>query len=97
MGIFRRYKSLDLFKDYKRWSKDAKKSFSYDQRKFYIQLKALTIQTTKHIIGGHGRDCNYYCFNYSNLMTEGVYQFGESDMEYDCVGVDEGETVLDNL
>lgn len=80
-----KYKASDLYSEYKRWSKDANKSFSYEQRKFYIQLKALTTQTTKHINGEHGRDGNFYSFNYDNLIKEGVYTFGEAEEAYDSV------------
>ncbi len=78
-----KYKASDLYKAYKIWSKDSNKSFSYEQRKFYIQLKALTTQTTKHIIGSHKRDGNFYHFNYNQLLDEGVYTFGDEAIIYD--------------
>ena len=87
-----KYKASDLYKEYKAWSKDANKSFSYEQRKFYIQLKALTTQTTKHIVGQHERDGNFYSFNYNNLQDEGVYTFGDKPAVYDEVNAYDGDT-----
>tara|TARA_R110002167_G_scaffold39902_2_gene122854 strand:- start:885 stop:1262 length:378 start_codon:yes stop_codon:yes gene_type:complete len=78
-----KYKASELYKAYKKWSRDANKSFSYEQRKFYIQLKALTTQTTKHIVGEHERDGNFYHFNYNLLLDEGVYTFGDEAIIYD--------------
>ena len=87
-GDKKKYRASDLYKEYKIWSKDANKSFSYEQRKFYIQLKALTTQTTKYIVGARVGGGNFYSFDYDGLLQEGVYTYGGDEEVYDSIHSD---------
>ena len=88
----KKHKLLDLYTDYKDWSKKNKKSFSYEERKFSINLKALITQTTKGIETQHCREGNYFVFDYNALKHEGYYKYGivENEVKFDSIG-DSGE------
>ena len=87
----KKYKLLDLYTNYKQWSKKNKKSFTYEERKFSINLKALITQTTKGIQTQHCREGNYYVFDYNALKHEGYYKYGidENEVKFDEIGSNE--------
>jgi hypothetical protein len=95
-GEIKKYKSLDLYKNYKIWSKENKKSFTYEERKFYLQLKALTTQTTQGVKTDHSRDANYYIMDYDELKREGFYTYGIEEETYDDIGFDENQILNQN-
>lgn len=77
----KKYKLLDLYTNYKEWSKRNKKSFTYEERKFSINLKALITQTTKGVETQHCREGNYFVFDYNALKHEGYYKYGIDEEE----------------
>lgn len=84
VGQIEKFKTLDLYNNYRRWCHESRQSYTMEKRKFLIQLKVAIGNTTKHIDIKKTNGCMVGVFDWDALLEEGVYvDMGEE--EYDTI------------
>lgn len=72
-GKIQKFKTLDLYDNYKSWCQQTRQSYTMEKRKFLIQIKVAVGNTTKHIQIKRYNDGMYGVFDWDELLQEGVY------------------------
>jgi hypothetical protein len=72
-GKIQKFKTLDLYDNYKSWCDITRQSYKMEKRKFLIQIKVAVGNTTKHIHIKRYNDGMYGVFDWDELQQEGVY------------------------
>ena len=83
-GKIQKFKTLDLYENYKSWCQQTRQSYTMEQRKFLIQLKVAIGNTTKHIEVKRYNNGMYAVFDWDKLHDEGVYK-EIIDEDYDTI------------
>jgi len=72
-GKIQKFKTLDLYDNYKSWCQQTRQSYTMEKRKFLIQIKVAVGNTTKHIQIKRYNDGMYGVFDWDEIQQEGVY------------------------
>jgi len=84
VGQIEKFKTLDLYNNYRHWCHESRQSYTMEKRKFLIQLKVAIGNTTKHIDIKKTNGLMCAVFDWDALLEEGVYvDMGEN--EYDTI------------
>lgn len=84
VGQIEKFKTLDLYDNYKGWCYTSRQSYTMEKRKFLIQLKVAIGNTTKNIQIKKSNGVMCGIFDWDGLQEEGVYiDMGEED--YDTI------------
>lgn len=72
-GEIEKFKTLDLYDNYKSWCQQTRQSYTMEKRKFLIQIKVAVGNTTKHIQIKKTNGVICAIFDWDALDEEGVY------------------------
>jgi len=72
-GKIQKFKTLDLYDNYRSWCQQTRQSYTMEKRKFLIQIKVAIGNTTKHIQIKRYNDGMYGIFDWDELQQEAVY------------------------
>ena len=81
-GKIEKFRTLDLYDNYKSWCGETRQSYIMEKRKFLIQLKVAIGNTTKHIQIKKTNGVICGVFDWDAIQEEGVYvDMGDDDFD----------------